>query len=245
MRRSELEALRVQTAAIDKGRKANERELAKWTATKEMLESDMRDLQKRKEAKKSKEQKEKERADARKFQVTLERNTERQRQALAKAADTSMELQQMQEIVNQMAAQCNLMAGDLEDDDFSDDDDDAGFENIQSKRNKKKTPPKTSRRPPQTVSLADLPSPPTTLMCEANDGYQRYTGNNNNYRNNNAKTNRQRNNTNENNNVNANHDNNNVSNTIANGNLWVNLSNNVNHHPRRDSVRARGLVEHA
>ena len=105
MRRSELEALRIQTAAIDKGREANERELAKWKETREKLEKDMEDLKRRKAAKKSKEQKEKEKSDARKHHVTLERNTERQRQALAKAANTSMELQQMQEIVSQMATQ--------------------------------------------------------------------------------------------------------------------------------------------
>merc|ERR1711942_11154 len=100
----------------------------------------MDDLKKRKAAK-AKEQKEKEKSDARKHHVTLERNTERQRQALAKAANTSMELQQMQEIVHQMAAQCSIMAADLENDDFSDDDDDAGFEIVQHKKNKKKTPP--------------------------------------------------------------------------------------------------------
>ena len=57
MRRSELDALRVRTAAIDKRREANERELAKWKETREKLVKDMEDLKRRKAAKKSKKQK--------------------------------------------------------------------------------------------------------------------------------------------------------------------------------------------
>ena len=162
LRKNELKGLQEQTAAINRGREENERELAKWKATKEKLAKDLEDMQKRKEAKREKERKEKEKKEARKHHIAVERNNEFQREALTKAANTSTELQQMQEIVAQMTAQCNIMADELADDIPTDDDDDMGFELVQSKKKKKKTPIKASRPSLPPPSLADLPPPPPT-----------------------------------------------------------------------------------
>ena len=184
IRRKELEELRAQTDQINKDKEANRKEVERLKKVKAEMEKKMAEAQhlkeierkqraeeKRKRKEKKEEEKrrmeeeekrkEQEKKANRLHQVAKERSEEFQRKAIADAANSAAELQQMQEVLAAMTIDCNAASGSLTDvmtatDDDSDDD----FILVQNKRNKRKTPTKSTCLPPTPSVQFALPPPP-------------------------------------------------------------------------------------
>ena len=184
IRRKELEDLRKQTDQINKEKEANKKEIEKLRQMKAEMEKQMaetqrlREIERKQRAEEKKKRKEKKGEEKRKMeeeekrkeeekranrlhQVAKERSEEFQRKAIADAAKSAAELQQMQEILASMAIESNAAAEGLADAmAMTDDDSDDDFILVQSKKNKKKTPSKSPRQPATPSVHFAIPSPP-------------------------------------------------------------------------------------